>query len=244
MCGRYALYSLPEKTAAIFGAAASRAPAGSLKPRYNITPGQPLLIVRTEPPDTRVIDTVIWGFVPAHGGGAARGDRPPPVPINARSETVARSPWFADAFRHRRCLVPADAYYEWKSGVPGAGGRTRARQPMAIRAPGGDMLAMAALWEPSPGGATGVILTTAPSPALATIHDRVPLLVPREHWDAWLDCSRDGRPLLEQLRTMTAAATLDAYPVSTRVNDPKRDDESCLRPMDAREPPAEPSLFD
>jgi putative SOS response-associated peptidase YedK len=242
MCGRYALFSPGERIAALFGVTAIVAGPGSLRARYNIAPGQSVLIVRSRADGTRELAPAIWGFG-ARPHDAAEGREPQrSAPVNARAESAASLPMFGDAFRHRRCLVPADAFYEWK--VVGVGGGARPeRRPMAIRRPDGGLLALAGLWDWSHGSESVAVLTTAPNALLATIHDRMPVIVPERDWDAWLDPDNTDAGALQRLIARPAELELNAFAVSRRVNDPSHDDAACLAPVEADGATGEGSLF-
>ncbi len=155
----------------------------------------------------------------------------PGAPINARAETVATSPMFRQALAKRRCLVPADAFYEWKAEAGG-------KRPVAIAPRSGEGMAFAGLWESwrGPHGMsleTVTIITTEPNALMASIHDRMPVVLGDEDHDAWLEAARPGGAAL--LRPCPAE-WLEAVPVSARVNSPRNDDPGLLE----REPMGEP----
>ena len=157
---------------------------------------------------------------------------------------------FRDALSHRRCLVPADAFYEWKQAPhTSTASAAAAKQPFAIRAKDHTPLALAAVWEAHaptrpdddserPWPATAAILTRPPTPLLAAIHDRMPMIVSPEHWQAWLDPSLvDGSAAIELVRS--GDVPLEAFAVSCRLNNPDVDDPACIEPLAQA-----PSLFD
>lgn len=217
MCGRFTLTRSAAEIAEHFGLAA----APALAPRFNVAPTQRVLVVR-EVQGTREAAALHWGLVPfwaQHPRDAAKH-------INARVETLAERPAFREAAEHRRCLVPADGFYEWR-------GARGVREPFHIALAQGELFAMAGLWErwqPRDGAAleSVAIVTTAATPSLAPLHDRMPLLVDPEGYDAWLDPSaRDVAAVLARLPAARGAA-LRLRRVSTRVNDIRNDDPRCL----------------
>ena len=216
MCGRFSLTAAPEEVEAVFGLAGIEA----FPPRYNIAPTQPVLIVTAGPvPDPgsnqpdRVAMLARWGFTPSW----VKDPRDFPLLINARSETAARKNSFRTAMRHRRMLVPASGFYEWKRE-----GKATA-QPYWVRPKGGGIIAFAGLWETWEGREgsavdTACILTTRANAAIAAIHDRMPVVIRPEDFARWLDCRtqepRDVADLLEPVEP----DFFEAIPVSTKVN--------------------------
>jgi putative SOS response-associated peptidase YedK len=216
MCGRYVVATNPEQLALDFGAAQVLNLDG-FAADYNVAPTKPVPVVLTLD-RTRVLLEMTWGMVPSWAKDPAVGSRM----INARVETVAEKPTFRRALVRRRCLLPADGYYEWRKPAEGAskasGGR---KQPYYIHRADGGLLAFAGLydhWLGSDGSElwTAAILTGAATPDLAAIHDRMPLTVPPDRRDAWLD------PDLQESGQVTALLELRpdwvARPVSTQVN--------------------------
>jgi putative SOS response-associated peptidase YedK len=200
MCGRYALTSAPEALRALFGYAEQP----NFPPRYNIAPTQPVALVVAEPDaegaPQRHFRLARWGFLP----GFVRDVAGFPLIINARSETASIKPAFRNAMKRRRCLVPADAYYEWlRYRVDGR----FARRAFLFRRRNGALMAFAGLWETfsGPDGSqidTVCILTTAANGATAAIHDRMPAIIAPADFSAWLDCGA-GAP-----RNVARAAAL------------------------------------
>lgn len=192
-------------------------------PRFNIAPGQDVRVLRADEAGRRAVALLRWGLVP-------RGPRdkagPPLVIINARSETVARQPAFRDSLRRRRCLVPAAGFYEWKKV-----GRTS--QPYAVRSTGG-LVALAGLWDVSLRQGqlleSFTLLTIPANEAIAPIHDRMPVVLEREQFAAWLDPERQEAEDVAPLVRPYPADRLRVEPVSTRVNRPENDDALCLEP--------------
>src|SRR3989441_8768283 len=178
MCGRYTLKTPVEELSEKF----QFPEIIPLKPRYNIAPAQDVAVVRRLPDDTaRKLAMLRWGLIPAWVKDPAKARQP----INAKSETVAELPTFRSAFRKRRCLIPADGFYEWKQ----EGGR---KQPVYIRMKDSEPFAFAGLWEhwekPDQEPIDScVILTTEPNELLAQLHNRMPVILNAKDYDLWLD---------------------------------------------------------
>lgn len=240
MCGRYSL-SDPSLIWEAFDIDISNNPTikERLKPRYNIAPSQWVPVVVQEEGQNSLL-LYRWGFMP--GWSKKRI-------INARAETVDKKPSFKQNLLYRRCLVPADGYYEWKK----KGGRKR---PYRITDRDGSLFAFAGLWGDEEGGegkegddnrkdagflqhenkgneASFAIITTAASPALAAIHDRMPVILAGEAARAWLDGSVRNPGELKELLRPFPGANLSYYEVSTAVNSPANDSPSCLEPVNA-----------
>jgi putative SOS response-associated peptidase YedK len=197
-----------------------------LAPRFNIAPTQEVATVRAcAERGERVLEMRRWGLVP----GWARDPRVGNRMINARSETVAERPAFRTAFRVRRCLVPADGFYEW------TGGRGP-RQPYHIALADGAPFAIAGLWERWSRQGEDVIesctlLTTRANERVAAVHERMPVILETEDYERWLDPAlRDPDPLRDLLRPFPAER-LALHAVSLWVNDPRHDDPSCVAPV-------------
>ena len=202
----------------------------NLRPRYNVAPSQDVAVVRAAE-EGRRLSMLRWGLIPAWAKDPAIGHKL----INARSETAAEKPSFRSAFRHRRCLIPADGFYEWQR-------RGGTRQPWLFGLRDGAPFAFAGLWERwtvpegaaltgslaerSPGDAveTCTILTTAANETVAPVHGRMPVILPPDAWGAWL--SGDEVPLGPY-----PADVMTAHPVSTHVNRPANDDPGCVEPV-------------
>ncbi|MDJ0785969.1 MAG: SOS response-associated peptidase [Myxococcota bacterium] len=230
MCGRFTLSRSASEVAEHFGLdleAASEGEREALEAttgRFNRAPTQPILTLRRNSEGRRVFEARHWGLVPRwsdHAEDAARM-------INARVESAATRPAFRDALKRRRCLVPADGFYEWT-------GPRASRVPRHIRLPDGGLFAMAGLYESweGPGGQTlqsCTILTTEATEAISAIHDRMPLIPDPAHHARWLDREEvDGDAVLDGL-TCRLADELELHPASTRVNDVKHDAPDCLVP--------------
>ena len=220
MCGRFSLFVPPGILEERFDAEV----AGTYVPRYNVAPRDDVAAIRNDDPET--IDALSWGLVPDWV------DDPDdfPRPINARAETVAEKPSFRDAFAERRCLVLADGFYEWT-------GRRGSKQPYRIVRTDGEPFAFAGLWETwgSNGGTlrTTTIVTTAANETVGAIHDRMPVILERDEERPWLS---GGDPdVLQSMLHPYPDGELDAYPVSTAVNDPSHDSPDVVEPVDVDE---------
>jgi putative SOS response-associated peptidase YedK len=219
MCGRYLLTSPVDALRQLF--LFEQRP--NLMPRYNIAPTQDVPMVRlTRAASGRELIMARWGLVPFWADDLKIGNRL----INARRETVATLRPFREAYRRRRCLVPADGFYEWRK-------EGKARQPMLIRRRDQSPFAFAGLWERWQNPADGSVvrsctIITCPANALvAPIHDRMPVILAPEDHARWLDpAATDARSLLAPC----PADWLEAFPVRPRVNDPRHDDPECVQP--------------
>ena len=237
MCGRFTLHTEKEALAERFDF--DPAALGALAPHYNLAPTQDVLAVRAERGAARrVAGMVRWGLVPSWS--KAIGAQA--LMINARVESLAEKPAFARSLESQRCLIPADGFYEWQA----AGSKARSKQPHLVARADGAPFAMAglfAVWRP-PGtrGAEPLvscaIVTTAAIGALRGLHDRMPVILPRDAEARWLDPALDGATdeLLRLLQPVPAEE-LAMQPVSRRVNDVANDDPELLRRDDS-----EPSL--
>lgn len=220
MCGRYTLSSPGEAIAELFELAA----APRLEPRYNIAPTQECAVVR-QGEQGRELRMLRWGLVPywaVDPSGAGRL-------INARSETAASKPSFESSFRRRRCLVPADGFFEWRR----LGGR---RQPYLVRLRGGPPFAFAGLWDrwvPHQGEPleSFTILTTVPNPRVARLHDRMPVILAPASHPRWLDPAERDPARLEPLLAPVPEDRVEMFPVSTVVNSPANEDPRCVAPL-------------
>ncbi len=226
MCGRYTLTATPEEIAQHFDL--REVPA--LRPRFNVAPMQPVAAVRATA-DGRRLGLLRWGLVPSWAKDPRSGSRM----INARAERAATAPAFRAAMRARRCLLPADGFYEWQ-------GRRGARQPFHLHLAGGGLFAFAGLWErwSSPAGETletCAVLTTEANAVVRAIHDRMPVILSPTAYARWLDPElRDPAALADLLQPLPDEA-LEPRAVGLAVNDARHDDPSCL------EPPLETPLF-
>lgn len=217
MCGRYALHANPHVVALQFGLGMDP----DFKPRYNITPGTGILIVRDDRENGRVADAYRWGLIPGWAKDPSIGNRL----ANAQGETVAEKLSFRSAFKRWRCLVPASGFYEWKT----AAGR---KHPYYIRPAGDELFGLAGiteLWKGPDGPVHSVsLITTEPNELMRAIHDRMPVIVPAEGYGTWLDPNNINVPDLAQFIRSYPEERMQAYPVSTRVNTPRNDDAELL----------------
>lgn len=226
MCGRYAFFSPAAAVRRLFALEA----VPELEPRYNIAPTQAVAAVRA-PAGTRELVLLHWGLVPRWARERAIGNRM----INARAETLAEKPAFRDAFRRRRCLVVADGWYEWQAAPDG-------RQPWFIRARDRDPIAFAGLWERWTDPADGqplescALVTTDATAALRRIHDRMPVVLPPEHWPRWLDAGCTDVAALGALLGPGDDARFEAWPVSRAVNSPRHEGAALIERAGGPEP--------
>ena len=216
MCGRFALTATPEEVAALFG----YLDIELFPPRYNIAPTQPIAIVRLDH-DRPKFALVRWGLVPLW----SRPDSLRPL-VNLRSETLGGSRAWRRLLCRKRCLVPADGFYEWQ------------KQPYWIRPRQGGVIAFAGLWETwsdRDGGEidTGVILTTASNAMLAPIHDRMPAVIPVAGFDRWLKATENPPESVADLLAPAPDGLFEAIPVSSRVNAARNDGPDLQVPLAA-----------
>ncbi|MGH3327097.1 MAG: SOS response-associated peptidase [Streptomycetales bacterium] len=258
MCGRYAASRHQDALAVEFeidrvetagtagetAASTTGETAASLAADYNVAPTKPVpAVLERLDPDSgrpeRQLRLLSWGLVPWWARDPSGGGRL----INARVETAAGKPAFRRAFAKRRCLLPADGYFEWHGGQPGR------KQPFFIRPRGGGGLAMAGLYEiwRDPGGTPGdprawwwsaTVLTTVAAEGLGHLHDRMPVLLSPDRFGAWLDPRRVDPAEVSELLVPAPAGALEAYPVSTAVNDVRNNGPHlitrvCPEPADA-----------
>jgi len=229
MCGRYAVTSAPEAIRALFGYAEQP----NFPPRYNIAPTQPIGIVRLVE-GKRQFALVRWGLLPSW----VKDPTSFSLLVNARGESLADKPAFKAAMKYRRCLVPADGFYEWKA----TGTR---KQPYYVHAKSSQPLAFAGLWETwtGPNGEemeTAAIVTTRANRALADIHDRMPVIIPPEAFNLWLDCTNVDAETAASLIAPAPENLLEAYEVSTAVNRTANDNPDLIgryTPGSENEPP-------
>ena len=209
MCGRFVLSSDGDRLADHYGLDTVPVFSGG----YNVAPSAEVPVVRLGADKEAAVCQ--WGFIPHWV------KEPVLKPINARAETLTGKPYFRDAFKRRRCLVPANGYYEWRA-VPGG------KQPYFIRMAGADLFSFAGLWSAwqGPDGPVEscVIITTTASEELADIHDRMPVIIDPGNYDTWLE--EGGQDLLRP-----SAGEMEAIPVSRRVNNPRNQGEALIQPL-------------
>src|SRR5262245_61829199 len=225
MCGRYCISSAPEAIRRLF----RYAEQPNFPPRYNVAPTQPVPIVRMVEGERRFA-LVRWGLIPAW----VKDPKDVGLLINARVESVNDKPAFRYAMRRRRCLVPADGFYEWKT--EGAG----RKRPYAVRPCDRQPVAFAGLWESwmGPNGEemeTAAIVTTAANRELAPLHDRMPVVLPPDAFEAWLDCRNVDAETATALCVPARDGLLEAYAVSPAVNRADNDAPELLEPAPAEQ---------
>ncbi len=224
MCGRFAQASKPEMIVELFGLPLDHTPA--YQPRYNLAPSQPALVLRRHPhTGEKEITFLTWGLIPSWAHDPSIGHRL----INARAETLAEKPAFRAAFRHRRCLVPADGFFEWKQSGKG-------KQPYFVARKDGKPVAMAGLWEhwQTPDGSVSesfTLITTTANDLVQRLHDRMPAIAPEDAFDLWLDPHAALADLQAMLIKPYPSELLTAWPVSTMVNHPAFDEPALIDPL-------------
>ena len=208
MCSRYSLTSPPEAVRQYFGYDRHE----DFPPRYNIAPTEPVLVVKRADNGGREPVLMRWGLIPSW----VKDPREFATLINARSETAAEKPSFRGPMRHRRCLVPADGFYEWT-------GKAGAKTPHLIRQKNRELMALAAIWDHWLGADgseidTVAILTTEANADMAHIHDRMPVLIPKAAFDIWLDCRPGTAGIVTGLLYAPPIGLLAMTQVSSKVN--------------------------
>jgi len=226
MCGRYRLSRRKQIVEEYFDAQGDE----DWSPRYNIAPTQPVPVIRQHPNEPRrVFSLMRWGLIPnwakdMSGSGGM---------INARSETATMKPAFRDPMRFRRCLIPADGFYEWrKTGT--------SKQPYCFEVNDGQLFAFAGLWDGwrDPGGQwirSCSILTTTPNALTSPVHDRMPVILSREAYDLWLDPGMTNVVVLSDLLKPFDARLMRSFAVNSRLNQVANDDEACSLPVEGVE---------
>jgi putative SOS response-associated peptidase YedK len=222
MCGRYRLSRSKELLAEHFDVE----PDDDWEPRYNIAPTQNVPVIRQHPDRTKRFGAQMrWGLIPAWAKDASIGFKM----INARAETVAAKPAYRDVLRKRRCLIPADGFYEWvKDG--------RAKTPFCFTMADNSIFAFAGIWDSwrNPRGQTiktCSIITTTPNALLADIHDRMPVILPDDAYDLWLDPGFQKADAICDLLKPFDPTLMRRYEVSSRVNLVQNDDPACAEPV-------------
>ncbi len=224
MCGRFTLDVSDEELIQAFRVSGNM----ELPTSYNIPPGQDIPAVRSrqEDPSTREVVSLQWGLVPFWADDPDIGSNL----INARAETVHEKPSFRDAYQKRRCIIPASGFYEWKS-------ENGAKQPYYIKPENDTLFGFAGLWESWEDEEKDrsihscAIITTTPNRLMKSIHNRMPVILPPTRYDPWLDPDEDPDSL-SSFMTPCQSDRLEAYPVSSDVNNPENDDRSCIEPVE------------
>ena len=224
MCGRFVQVEKPEFYAEHFGAEFVR--TETLKQSYNVAPTSQVYAI-ADYQDARVLTSFRWGLIPFWAKDKKIGART----INARSETAGEKPMFRSALTKHRCLIPIDGFYEWER-------KTKGKLPHYIFAADKKPLAVAGLWsswldpETDERLLTCTILTGTPNPLLEEIHDRMPIIMPQDRWDAWLDVSLTDKETINGMMTVYSADLMDEYPVSTLVNKVQNNTIDLIRPLE------------
>jgi putative SOS response-associated peptidase YedK len=225
MCGRFARYSLSRELERYFNALP---PPFEIQPSYNVAPTQEILVV-LRLGDARHIKNRHWGLVPFWAKDISIGSRM----INARVETLSSKPAFKTALKHRRCLIPANGFYEWK-------GNAGNKQPYYICLPSGGPMAFAGLYEvweekQAPPDAAPykscTIITTEAGDSVKDIHNRMPLILKPEAYDEWLDPENKDPGKIEQILKRGAVKDLKGYPVSRLINQVGNNSKECIEPV-------------
>jgi putative SOS response-associated peptidase YedK len=219
MCGRFTHRLTWKQIVALYGLTGDQ--PFELNPRYNVAPSQMVPVVR-ERDGKRELALLRWGLIPSWAKEASIAYKM----INARAEKVAAAPSYRAAFKARRCIIPASGFYEWQQ-------REKGKQPFLIQAKDGGLLSLAGLWERWEQGAepieTFTIITTTPNELMAPIHDRMPVILEPDAFDAWL--APGASPIAEALLQPYPADKLEVCPISTRANSPKNDDPAIIEPL-------------
>jgi putative SOS response-associated peptidase YedK len=229
MCGRFVSASPPDELARYFQV--QDVAEQVLEPSYNVAPTSDVYVV-LERGGVRRLDTFHWGLIPFWAKDRKVGQKM----INARAETIATNGAYKNAFKKRRCIIPADGFFEWQKRPTGP------KQPMYIQRGDGEPIALAGLWEvwkpretaddPSTWLRSCTIITGEPNELVAPIHDRMPVMLPPSAWDAWLDRDVDDVEKLGQLLVPVPAGLLTAHPVSTKVNNVREGGPELIEQVD------------
>ncbi len=224
MCGRYRLSRRKQVVEGYFDCVSDEP---DWNPRFNIAPTQPVPVIRQNPKEpVRELSLMRWGLSPSWAKDSSVAAKM----INARSETAATKPAFRDAMKYRRCLIPADGFYEWAKTANG-------KQPYCFEVNDGELFAFAGLWDrwKDPTGnwiKTCSILTTTPNAVASSVHDRMPVILDPDSYDLWLDPGMTKVEAVSDLLRPCDARLMRCYPVSTRLNHAANDDEECSRPVE------------
>jgi len=225
MCGRYRLSRRKQLVEEYFDSISDEP---DWSPRFNVAPTQPIPIIRQHPKEpVRELSLMRWGLIPSWAKDASGAPRL----INARSETASSKPAFPDALKSRRCLIPADGFYEWSRA-----GKTK--HPYCFEVNNGELFAFAGLWDrwkdPSSGSwvKTCSILTTTPNAVTSAIHDRMPVILDPDGYDLWLDPGMKDVTAVSDLLKPCDDKRMRCYPVSTRINHVVNDDAECSAPVE------------
>jgi putative SOS response-associated peptidase YedK len=237
VCGRYVSATPADKLAEEFHVDAIK--ADELPAKYNVAPTDEVYAVAISRDGLRQLGTFKWGLVPNWSKDASGGARM----INARAETVSSKPSFKRLLEKRRAILPADGFYEWQRLGP-AGAKKPRKQPFFIRRRDGKPLALAALWDvwkPRDDAdadwlRSATIITGEPNELVGRIHDRMPVILPEDAWDKWLDPSNSDTKALLDLLVPFPAELMEAYPVDTLVNSVQNDGPDLVAPLEGHDP--------
>lgn len=235
VCGRFTSLTPPDELARIFETATPSPEVAEHVPDYNVAPTTRVLAVAVDREGTRRIGRFQWGLVPSWAKDASGSARL----INARSESIFDKPSFRHLVPHRRCLVPMDGFYEWRTVHDTPPPARSPKQPVYVTRADGRPLAVAGIWSSwradasSPWLHTCCLVTTAANSTIAGIHDRMPVIVERSDWASWLDPAHSDRAELEALMRPAADDIVRVRPVSTRVNSVRNNDASLLEPIES-----------
>lgn len=223
MCGRFTRRTPAKEIARFF-----QVTVPDMQPRFNIAPSQSVATIRLSPErQTRELAMLRWGLVPFWADDSTIGYKM----INARAETVAQKPAFRKAFAHRRCLIVADGFYEWKK----TNGR---KQPFLVHRKDDQPFAFAGLWERWEGESERIesctIVVTEANELVKPIHDRMPVILHPADYEVWLDPACEDKETLQGMLSPFPSAELEAYPVSPMVNNPKNDVEDCVERVESQ----------
>ena len=243
MCGRFVTASSPQLLVERFGVTDVQVADG--EPDYNVAPTEPVMVVRQRD-DRRVLSRVRWGLVPTWAKDPATGNKM----INARAEGIEEKPAYRRAFVKRRCIIPADGFYEWQVvGEPRTPKGRPPKQPYFIHRRDGEPMAFAGLWEvwKVPEGFGDVagaddgwlrscaIVTTKANELLTPVHDRMPVLLPESAWSTWLDPGNDDVGTLTDLLVPAPDDELELWPVGPLVNKPEHKGSEVAKPVEPAE---------
>jgi putative SOS response-associated peptidase YedK len=229
MCGRFVAASPPDEIARYFDA---EAPEAALEPNYNVAPTNDVYAV-LEDGSARKVEALHWGLVPFWAKSLSMGNKM----INARAETVATKNAYRHAFKNKRCIIPADGFFEWKV-IRGQ----KAKQPYFIHRNDGEPMAFAGLWEvwrdpdnPDEEVHSCCIITGLPNDKVSEVHDRMPVMLPPAVWDTWLDPEQQDIEALGKLLVPAPASIIELYPVSTEVNNARHQGAHLIDAIDPGE---------
>lgn len=224
MCGRYRLSRRKQLVEEYFDSVSGEE---EWTPRYNIAPTQPVPVIRQNPKEpVRELSLMKWGLIPSWAPNPSVAAKM----INARSETASTKPAFRDALQSRRCLIPADGFYEWaKTG--------KVKQPYCFEVNDGELFAFAGIWDrwKDPIGnwvKTCSILTTTPNAVTSAVHDRMPVILDPDGYELWLDPGMNNVTAATDLLKPYDARQMRCYPISTRINRVANDDAECSAPVE------------